>query len=68
MTGEITQNMVLVEVDEIENLKAAYPGYFGDVQLFLHHLQTVMHGQSVSCLSRRRMLSFSDASIGRIRP
>lgn len=27
-------NSVLVEVDEIDNLKAAYPNYFGDVDLF----------------------------------
>jgi ppGpp synthetase/RelA/SpoT-type nucleotidyltranferase len=27
-------NTVLVEVDEIANLKAAYPNYFGDVDLF----------------------------------
>jgi ppGpp synthetase/RelA/SpoT-type nucleotidyltranferase len=33
---------VLVEVDEIENLKAAYPNYFGDVDLFKKKLQGVV--------------------------
>lgn len=31
-------NTVLVEVDDIENLKAAYPNYFGDVELFRNML------------------------------
>jgi ppGpp synthetase/RelA/SpoT-type nucleotidyltranferase len=32
-SGEYAENIVLVEVDKIENLKDAYPNYFGDVQL-----------------------------------
>lgn len=31
-------NTVLVEVDDIESLKAAYPNYFGDVELFRDQL------------------------------
>ena len=34
-------NTVLVEVDEIENLKAAYPNYFGDVELFKTRLAEI---------------------------
>jgi hypothetical protein len=33
-TGFDTQNVVLVEVDKIDNSKAAYPNYFSDVSLF----------------------------------
>jgi ppGpp synthetase/RelA/SpoT-type nucleotidyltranferase len=39
-------NTVLVEVDEIENLKAAYPNYFGDVDLFKNKLQEVIGGEA----------------------
>jgi hypothetical protein len=35
-------NIVLVEADSIENLKAAYPNYFGDVQMFKGRLQSVV--------------------------
>lgn len=43
-TGLDTQNVVLVEVDKIENLKAAYPNYFGDVELFKTQLRAVVLG------------------------
>ena len=33
-SGSGETKIVLVEVDEIENLRAAYPNYFGDVQIF----------------------------------
>jgi len=33
-SGSNNINTVLVEVDKIENLKEAYPNYFGEVQLF----------------------------------
>lgn len=39
-------NTVLVEVDEIENLKAAYPNYFGDVDLFKLRLQEAIGDES----------------------
>ena len=39
-------NSVLVEVDEIENLKAAYPNYFGDVDLFKSKLQEAVGGEA----------------------
>ena len=45
-TGGDTQNVVLVEVDKIDNLKAAYPNYFGDVTLFKEQLRLVTKGQS----------------------
>ena len=37
-TGE--KKIVLVEVDEIENLRSAYPNYFGDVQNFKTRLRS----------------------------
>jgi hypothetical protein len=39
-------NIVLVEVDKIENLKEAYPNYFGDVQLFRKQLTDITKGIS----------------------
>ena len=36
------KNIVLVEVDKIENLKEAYPNYFGDVQLFRKQLVEIV--------------------------
>lgn len=38
------QNNVLVEVDKIENLREAYPNYFGDVKLFVTNLKSVTQG------------------------
>lgn len=38
-------NVVLVEVDKVENLKSAYPNYFGDVQLFRRNLRLVTRGK-----------------------
>jgi Region found in RelA / SpoT proteins len=45
-TSNPTQNVVLVEVDKIENLKAAYPNYFGDVELFKSQLRLITLGKS----------------------
>jgi ppGpp synthetase/RelA/SpoT-type nucleotidyltranferase len=47
-TGKDTQNVVLVEVDKIENLKAAYPNYFGDVDLFKSQLRSITLGKSAA--------------------
>jgi hypothetical protein len=47
-TGEETENIVLVEADKIENLKAAYPNYFGDVQLFKKQLRDVTRGKQAT--------------------
>jgi hypothetical protein len=38
---------VLVEVDSIENLKATYPNYFGDVQMFRTQLRAITQGEQV---------------------
>ena len=38
-SGSGDTKIVLVEVDEIENLRAAYPNYFGDVQKFKSKLR-----------------------------
>lgn len=35
---------VLVEADDIESLKSAYPNYFGNVQLFKEHLKRITQG------------------------
>lgn len=40
-----SKNIVLIEADKIENLKEAYPNYFGDVQLFKHQLVRVVSGK-----------------------
>ncbi len=45
-TGGNTLNVVLVEVDKIDNLKAAYPNYFGDVELFKSQLRLITRGKS----------------------
>jgi hypothetical protein len=37
---------VLVEADGIENLKAAYPNYFGDVQKFAMQLKSITQGDA----------------------
>lgn len=44
-TGRDTSNTVLVEADKLEYLKAAYPNYFGDVQLFKMQLTQVVKGR-----------------------
>ena len=41
---------VLVEVDKVENLRQAYPNYFGDVRVFLSHLKKAALGYDVSFL------------------
>jgi hypothetical protein len=38
--------VVLIEVDKIENLKDAYPNYFGDVELFKKQLRDIALGGS----------------------
>jgi hypothetical protein len=42
------ENIVLVEVDKIENLKIAYPNYFGDVQIFKSQLKAITKGKAAS--------------------
>src|ERR1700683_3378067 len=39
-----TVGSVLVEADDIESLKYAYPNYFGDVQLFKMQLKNITQG------------------------
>jgi hypothetical protein len=45
-SGKDTTNVVLVEADKIENLKVAYPNYFGDVQLFKMQLRNISKGKA----------------------
>lgn len=45
-TGESRAKVVLVDVDKIENLREAYPNYFGDVTLFIAQLKTVCDGDA----------------------
>lgn len=47
-SGQETTNVVLVEGDKIENLKDAYPNYFGDVQLFKKQLKDLTKGKAAS--------------------
>lgn len=53
LSGGDSKNVVLVEVDKVENLKAAYPNYFGDVSMFSGFLNTVANGSSAMEYSRR---------------
>jgi hypothetical protein len=46
-TGKDTTNIVLVEADKLENLKDAYPNYFGDVQLFKTQLGRIVKGKDI---------------------
>ena len=48
MTGNTTLTVVLVEVDKLDSLKAAYPNYFGDVELFTSQLRLVVQGKAAS--------------------
>lgn len=45
--GDVRYSSVVVEMDKIENLKSAYPNYFGDVQLFKSSLSEVVNGRPV---------------------
>jgi hypothetical protein len=46
-SGMDSKNIVLVEADKLENLKTAYPNYFGDVQLFKKQLNNLTRGKDV---------------------
>lgn len=46
-TGNDAENVVLVEADKLENLKEAYPNYFGDVQLFKKNLIEITKGKNL---------------------
>jgi hypothetical protein len=37
-----------VEADKLENLKDAYPNYFGDVQLFKMQLSNIVKGKDIT--------------------
>lgn len=50
--GSESENVVLVEVDKVENLKAAYPNYFGDVSTFGAFLNNIANGTSAVEYSR----------------
>jgi ppGpp synthetase/RelA/SpoT-type nucleotidyltranferase len=39
-------NSVLVQVDHVENLQAAYPNYFGDVKVFTDNLRRITKGKA----------------------
>jgi hypothetical protein len=44
-SGKNNVSTVLVEADGVENLKEAYPNYFGDVQLFKTNLRNITRGE-----------------------
>lgn len=39
---------VVVELDKVENLREAYPNYFGDVQLFKSQMTAIVRGEPVT--------------------
>jgi hypothetical protein len=47
LTGQDTSDVVLIEGVKLENLKRAYPNYFGDVQLFKMQLGELVSGGTV---------------------
>jgi Region found in RelA / SpoT proteins len=47
-TDHDNEDIVLVEVDKIENLKKAYPNYFGDVTIFGQQLRALTQGESAA--------------------
>ena len=46
-TGNRDINTVLVSADSIEELRAGFPNYFGDVKLFTSALRSVVSGRDV---------------------
>ena len=46
LSGRSTINTVFVEADRIEDLKDAYPNYFGDVEVFRQNLLRVTKGNA----------------------
>jgi hypothetical protein len=42
-----TANIVLVEVDKLDNIREAYPNYFGDVQIFKTALKRIVQGKGL---------------------
>ena len=46
-SGIEANNIVLVEVDKMDNLRTAFPNYFGDVRLFTHNLKAVVCGGDI---------------------
>jgi hypothetical protein len=52
-SGRYLENIVLVEADKLENLKIAYPNYFGDVQLFKSQLRSIIKGEAAREFSVR---------------
>lgn len=45
IAGSNRLNTVFVEADKIEDLKEAYPNYFGDVQVFCENLKRISQGE-----------------------
>jgi ppGpp synthetase/RelA/SpoT-type nucleotidyltranferase len=43
--GLENRGTVLVEADKVEDLKAAYPNYYGDVQYFVQNLKKIVKGK-----------------------
>jgi hypothetical protein len=43
--GHPIRDTVLIEADKLEDLRDAYPNYFGDVRVFTRNLQLVTTGK-----------------------
>lgn len=68
LTDDETENIVLVEVDKIENLRLAYPNYFGDVQLFRQSLQKTVSGKIINELNASEQKSMTFVRESEIAP
>lgn len=55
-SGESRSKVVLVDVDRIENLRDAYPNYFGDVTMFVHRLRSVCRGDATEFTMKPQQL------------
>lgn len=46
IAGDGNIDTVFVDADKLEDLQAAYPNYFGDVQLFCRNLESITQGKT----------------------
>ena len=59
--GDITT--VIVEVDQVESLRAAYPNYFLDMSLFESNLEKIIIGQKLDLVQKTEQQVLSDAEV-----
>ena len=67
VSGNYSANVVLVEADKLDNLRLAYPNYFGDVQIFKQRVRAIIGGREFKLKPQGRaprlgrQLAISDA-------